>query len=297
MIGYRISRQQLEKLIEEQSPGWMGRAKTRTSGFEAQRRFSEPSSKSIWSEVKPVYMKLQGDSKCAFCERKLESVDFGKGEQAVEHFRPKGRVSSWRIPARLKRMGIAIAAPPTGQGGYFMLAYNLFNYSAACNPCNSALKRDYFPIVGTYQLAGTSPESLLKEQPLLIYPIGDFDAEPEELIRFNGVSPYAAGASQYERERGLVTIEFFQLDSLKRTSLLLERARIIETLFMALEALGSSDTTPSRKAQAQSLIKQAKSHKAPHANCARSFCSLFAADRSAAAEISAGASNFVDSKS
>jgi hypothetical protein len=295
MIGYRISRHNLKRLIERQAPGWIGRAKTRTEGFEAMGKFSEPSS--IWSEVKPVYMELQGDSKCVFCERKLESVDLGKGEQAVEHFRPKGKLSSWRLPARLTKMGIAPTTPPKGKGGYYRLAYDLFNYSAACNPCNSALKRDYFPISGTYQLAGANPESLLKERPLLIYPIGDFDADPEKLIGFNGVSPYAAGASQKERERGLVTIEFFQLDSLKRSNLLLERARIIETLFMALEDLSSASSTPSRKARARSLVKQAKSHKAPHANCARSFCNLFVTDPSAAAEISAGASAFVDSKS
>jgi hypothetical protein len=295
MIGYRISRHNLERLIERQAPGWMGRAKTRTEAFEEMGRFSEPLS--IWSNVKPVYMKLQGDSKCAFCERKLESVDLGKGEQAVEHFRPKGKLSTWRIPARLKQMGIAPTRPPRRKGGYYLLAYDLFNYSAACNPCNSALKRDYFPISGIYRLRGANPESLRKEQPLLIYPIGDFDEDPEKLIRFNGVSPYAAAVSQKDLKRGTVTIEFFQLDSLKRSNLILERARIIETLFMAMEDLNSPGSTPSRKTRARSLIKQATSDKAPHANCARCFCNLFATDPLAAAEISASASSFVDSKS
>jgi hypothetical protein len=295
MIGYRISRHKLERLIEKHAPGWMGRAETRTADFQARGRFSEPSS--IWSEVKPVYMKLQGDSKCAFCERKLESVDLGKGEQAVEHFRPKRKLSSWRLPARLKKMGITLAVPPTRKDGYYLLAYDLFNYSAACIPCNSALKRDYFPISGTHELAGATPESLLKEQPLLIYPIGDFDADPEKLVRFNGLSPYATGASQHEQGRGLVTIEFFQLDSLKRSNLLLERARIIQTLFMALEDLSSPSTTPSRKKRARSLIRQATSAKAPHSNCANSFCELFETNPLEAADISAKASAFVDSKS
>jgi hypothetical protein len=263
--------------------------------FQATCGFSERSS--IWSEVKPVYMTLQGDSKCAFCERKLESVDHGKGEQAVEHFRPKGKLSKWRLPAPLRNMGVALTVPPRRKGGYYLLAYDLFNYSAACNPCNSALKRDYFPVSGDYQLVGPSPESLMKEQPLLIYPIGDFDADPEDLIKFNGISPYAAGTSKRDRERGLVSIEFFQLDSLKRTNLLLERARIIEILFIALEDLCSSKTPLSRKHLAGKIIKNATSDKAPHTNCARSFCDLFSRNPLQAAAIREQASLLVDSKS
>jgi hypothetical protein len=295
MIGYPISRHDLEVLIEQRVPGWMQRAKKRTAGFRAKGKFSERSS--IWSEVKPVYMTVQGNAKCAFCERKLESVDLGKGEQDVEHFRPKRRLSKWQLPAQLKKMGVALATPPRGKGGYYLLAYHLFNYSAACDPCNSALKRDYFPIAGKYQLKGASPESLLKERPLLIYPIGDFDANPEDLIKFNGIFPYAAGTSKRDRNRGLVTIEFFQLDNIKRANLLLERARIIQILFIALEDLHSPHSSSSRKQLAGTIVKDARSDKAPHANCARSFCELFSRDRSEAGSICAHVTAFVDSKS
>jgi len=178
VIGYRISRAQLEKKIEAAAPGWMDRAKQRTAEFRTQGRYAESSS--IWSEVKPVYMKLQGGSKCAFCERKLESVEYGKGEQAVEHFRPKGNIAVWKLPAALAAEGVTVTPPPSKQGGYYQLAYDLFNYSAACNPCNSALKRDFFPVAGKHQLSGSSPEALLTEEPLLIYPVGNVDERPEK---------------------------------------------------------------------------------------------------------------------
>ena len=149
MIGYRVSRQRLRQLIEKAVPGWLNRAKERTAQFRKAGKYGETSS--IWSDVKAVYMRLQGESKCAFCERKLESESFGKGEQAVEHFRPKGNLSVWKLPAALAAEGIPVTQTAAKQGGYYLLAYDVFNYSAACNPCNSALKRDCFPISGRLQ--------------------------------------------------------------------------------------------------------------------------------------------------
>jgi len=99
MIQYFVSRQKLEALIEAESPGWLSRAAARTAEFRNKGRYEEASS--IWSQVKPVYMRFQGFSKCAYCERMLESIDYGKGEQAVEHFRPKRRVKAWPVPETL----------------------------------------------------------------------------------------------------------------------------------------------------------------------------------------------------
>jgi hypothetical protein len=146
VIGYPVSREELCRLIEAHVPGWLDRATERTAQFRRQRKYEETST--IWSEVKAVYMQLQGGAKCAFCERKLEAVEYGKGEQAVEHFRPKGNIAAWKMPAALAAQGTPstqrATEPPAKLGGYYLLAYDVFNYSAACNPCNSALKRDYF---------------------------------------------------------------------------------------------------------------------------------------------------------
>ena len=81
MICYPISRADLEQRIREESDTWFARASQRTEYFRKQGRYEEKSS--IWSEVKVVYMRLQGKSKCAYCERKMESEDLGKVEQDV----------------------------------------------------------------------------------------------------------------------------------------------------------------------------------------------------------------------
>src|SRR5207342_665422 len=96
----------------------------------------------------------QGGAKCAYCERKLEAEEYGKGEQDVEHFRPKNSVRSWHLPAELAQQGVALGSVANPSSGYYLLPYHLFNYCAACKPCNSAIKSDYFPIAGAYRLTG-----------------------------------------------------------------------------------------------------------------------------------------------
>lgn len=278
MIRYSISRAQLQKLIEEEKPGWLDRAKQKTKDFKAAGAYSETSS--IWSEVKPVYMRLQGQSKCIYCERKLESETLGKGEQDVEHFRPKGSVRAWKGSTGLSKAGVVITPPPKAAPGYHLLPYDIFNYSASCKPCNSALKSDCFPVAGTYDFNGATPETLVGEKPLLIYPLGDFDSDPQKLIGFHGVSPMALATKGIDQHRALVTIEFFKLDDFEvRKNLVRERALIILVLFPQLEVLASSG---GQKTAAREIIDACVSDNAPHANCARSFIQLHAHDRAEA---------------
>jgi hypothetical protein len=277
MIAYRITKAQLDGLIEAETPGWLQKAASRTDGFRQKGYYKESSS--IWSEVKPVYMRLQGGEKCAYCERKLEHIDFGKVEQDVEHFRPKGNVREWKLPKALKDAGIKVAAVPNGDSGYFLLAYHPFNYSAACKPCNSALKKDYFPIAGKYEFKGEDPADLAKEKPFLICPIGDFDSAPEDLIRFHGVSPHPAAANAHDRERALVTIEFFHLDDeTKRKNLFRERAVVIIALCPQLEKLADG-VKGKAKVEAQKLVDGFTAPNSAHTNCARSYKELFQKNR------------------
>jgi hypothetical protein len=200
--------------------------------------------------------KLQGECKCAYCERKLESIDYGKGEQDVEHFRPKSSVKAWRVPKALKDQGIVTTDVSNAGGGYYLLSYHPFNYAAACKPCNSALKRDYFPVAGSYDVTGEDPAALLNENPYLIYPLGDFDEAPEDLIRFYGVSPQPTASSGHNRARALVTIVFFKLDDTeKRKNLFRERAMVIVALHPQLEkAVTSADGAT--RLQAQQLVER-----------------------------------------
>ena len=291
MIQYRITRENLEKEIEVQAPGWLAKAQTRTERFRRLGYYKETSS--IWSEVKAVYMRLQGNSKCAYCERKLESIDYGKGEQDVEHFRPKSSVRAWKAPKSLTDQRVTFTEVPSASYGYYLLPYHLLNYSAACKPCNSALKKDYFPIASAYNLRGEEPEDLLREKPYLMYPIGRFDDDPQDLLEFYGTSPRPRKKAGHNRRRALVTIEFFKLDdAVKRKNLFRERAQILVALFPQLEKIQTARSTAARTA-AKKLIDGFTSPVAPHTNCARSFTRLFESDPAEARTVFDKASEFV----
>lgn len=294
MIRYAVTPARLEELIETLRPGWLGRAKTRTDHFREAGRFDDSST--IWSEVKPVYMELQGQSKCAYCERKLESVELGKSEEDVEHFRPKGNVSAWQVTPELAALGVTCTEVPADGRGYYLLPYHILNYSASCKPCNSALKGDRFPIAGQYVLDGDDPAGLQDEHPYLIYPIGDIDDDPETLIEFRGVSPRPLPANTgHRRLRALVTIEFFHLDDVDgRKNLVRERALIITALFPQLERAVDAPTEEKRRI-AVKLVKGFTAGKAPHSNCARSFVRLFEQNRAEAEAIFEEAADFIDS--
>jgi hypothetical protein len=295
VIGYKVSETTLSRLIDREDATWATRAKERTDIFKRNGRYQEKSS--IWSEIKPVYMRLQGASKCAFCERKLESEEYGKGEQAIEHFRPKGKVVTWRPPASLETQGIAFGAVPLKNNGYYRLAYDLFNYTAACGPCNSSLKRNYFPIAGEYELQTDSRGRLRAERPYLIYPIGTTDDSPESLIEFRGASPCPVAPNGHARSRALVTIEFFRLDHpQKRKNLFRERAMILLTLYGQLEKIRTAPPGQERNT-ARQLIRSFTSPKSPHTNCARSFKKLYGANRHEAQVLSEKAAQFVISSS
>ena len=131
-----------------------------------------------------------------------------------------------------------------------------------------------------------------KEKPYLIYPIGDFDDDPEELIRFHGISPKAVQNHGHQRARALATIEFFKLDDKRRKNLLRERAMIIVALFPQLKLAHDRHDAQSA-AKAKALIDAFTSPRAPHTNCARSFRDLFLKHRAEAQAVFDGASAFV----
>jgi hypothetical protein len=294
MILYRLTRREIRSKIDTEKPGWLADTQNRTSAFIARKKFDEE--KSVWSTVKAVYMRLQGGQKCAFCERKLESEEFGAGEQAVEHFRPKGRVMPWRAPAAVRQQRIPITTVKRGQNGYYWLAYDPFNYSAACHPCNSSLKGDRFPISGNYRAEGT-PEELRTEKPLLIYPLGNFDDDPEELIEFNGASPVPKRTTGRKFHRAFVTIEFFRLDdAVGRGNLFKERARIICAIQCALDSL-AGQPDQSVRARAEGVLTRAIRPESPHTNCARSFLRLAKANPAVAARLADAAAALDDCSS
>jgi hypothetical protein len=195
------------------------------------------------------------------------------------------------------KAGVSVTKPKANNSGYYLLPYNLDNYSSSCKTCNTRYKLDRFPVAGKYKMTGSDPRALLSEKPLLIYPVGNWDIDPESVIGFYGFMPQA-NAQSPDFHRGLVTIAFFGLDDLDmRSDLFLERAIIIVSMKPLLEAAHDASATVAQRAQAQHGIDRYKSDKSSHANCARSFERLFIDQRAKAIDCYNAAVAYWDSKS
>lgn len=289
MIRYPATLEEIRARVEQDVPGWSARAESRAENFRRKEKYEERSS--IWSEVKPVFMRLQGEGKCGFCERKFESEELGRHELDIEHFRPKRKVK--KCPQSRVGEGIRLTTPAAGNKGYYLLAYHLLNYAVACKPCNSGLKKDYFPIAGDYCLKGEEPAEMRAEQPWLIYPIGSEDVDPEDVVSFRGIFPRSEHADPDLRKRGLATITFFGLDDVNaRKNLLRERAQIVVLLHGQL-----AKATDRHAAAARELVDSLLASSAPHANCARSFARLFRDDRAEADSVAEEAEKYLLSRS
>ena len=290
MIRYDVTLDALRGMVERRVPGWLANARERTEAFRARGRYEENSP--IWNDVKPIFMEVQGEGKCCFCERKLESGELGRHELDIEHFRPKKRVRKWPCPEHLVAAGVSQTSPPDPGKGYHLLPYHLLNYAVACKPCNSGLKKDYFPISDRYDLDGEDPETMQAEKPWILYPIGHLDVDPQEVITFHGFVPQSKSGDRFLKLRGLVTIAFFGLDDVsRRKNLMKERAARIVLLHIQLKAEYDGDE------RAGTRVDALTAPSAPHANCARSFVRLFRSDRVRADRVADRAWEFLESQS
>jgi hypothetical protein len=292
MIRYDISYADLDASIETESPGWLIKAARRTAACRKKKTFDGGGS--IWSDIKPVYMRVQHD-KCAYCERKVEGEPYGRIEHDVEHFRPKNGVKAWPDD-RIKEERRIHYDFPTGKDwgpGYYLLAYHPRNYITACKSCNTPLKANYFPIAGKRRgPQSDDPARLTTEQPYLLYPLGRLDDDPEEIISFDGIVPKPSKRSGHRRRRAVVTIDFFELDT--REELLRGRAEQIRELKLAL-IVNESSPSPSDKALAERTIADLQSEKSQHTNCVRSFLQLYRQDRPRAEAIFQAAMEYLES--
>lgn len=290
MIRYDISRKKLAQAI---NAAWRAEAVQRTDNLEAARCYFEPPTGN-WSKIKEIYMQLQ-HFKCAYCERPLAGHPYGKGEHAVEHFRPKRGVKAWPTPAICaeRKLKYDFATGGDWAEGYYLLAYEPWNYATVCGICNTVLKGSYFPIAGPRRGPQTrDPRSLRREKPLLIYPIGKIDANPENLITFEGCTPKPRSPRKnHNYRRGLVTIDFFGL--LYREELLEGRAKKIRDLWVALDSQAKA-TTPEHRTLAAGVVKQHTANGSEHASCARAYCNLFRTNRPHADKLFKAAFDYVD---
>lgn len=291
MIRYDIGLRELKKQIRDHDSKWLDDAEELTEKFKVTGAYFDHTT--IWRRVVRVYMAVQ-HNKCAFCERKFEGPKTGgTREFDVEHFRPKSSVKAWP-PQRLRTQlpeGFPVSAGAAL--GYFLLPYHPYNYSVACKPCNSSFKSNYFPISGSRQLEGENPNQMQSEKPYLIYPLGHFDSDPENIIEYYGVIARPRFRHGERYHRAVATVVFFGLND--REEHLQERAEKISNLYLALE--GSNAAKAVKRRLSRAAVGRLISEKSSHTNCMRSFKRLYEKRRSQAEEVIKGVTKLLESGS
>ena len=291
MIRYPVSSKgtvgadlaELRRRVTRLKPNWLERARKRTDKIAKARCYNE--SKGIWSEITDVFRKLQ-NHKCAFCERHVR-----QSGGTLEHFRPKSKVDAWPMkekPLRKLKHLVNLNTGDPMDTGYYKLAYALLNYALACHHCNLILKKCYFPIAGSRKRrAAQDPTRYQAEQPFLIYPIGVLDEDPESLLHFLGIFPFPAekNAGEYAHRRALITVLLFNLYN--DSTLLLERALVIQTLYKALEGNDPED---------QQTVSRMTSGKLAYTNCCKSFIHVYHQDKELAQKFYRKACRYIKTK-
>src|SRR5215213_8823865 len=273
MIHYPISEVDLKSKIKAIKETWLDRAKARTKVFRKAKKYNESSN--IWSEIKDVFLDIQFN-KCAYCERRLGGKKYHRKEYDVEHYRPKSAVKLWpgKTQKQKRSFDYSFSLGTATNTGYYLLAYNVRNYSASCTGCNSSLKSNYFPVGGARVLHSDDYSKLKNEEAYLLCPVGDIDDDPEDIITFMGYLPVPKenDENKLNYKRARVTIDFFDLDT--RDDLLWERAGIIVTLWQAHDVLKNEWASDEAKQAAQLHIDVSISPKSPHTSCAKAYSRL-----------------------
>lgn len=271
---------ELDALVDAENSTWRTRATTRTDAMIAAGAYDENAS--IWAQVKPVFMKLQY-YKCVFCERALGGAEAGSGEHDLEHFRPKNPVKVWPSARKRRELGYTFGTGAPSTIGYYWLAYDLANYSASCRSCNSALKSNYFPILGS---RGTSPATVsalnITEQPLLLYPVGPHGDDPTQFLSFRGITIVPLNPAGVAWQRAQVTIDFFRLNT--RAELRRGRFEVIRSVYSS-SCLAALSTDAAQVARAKRTLTALTSSESPHSACAEAYLALMVSDPDLATEM------------
>jgi hypothetical protein len=279
MIRHGIALNDLLGRIDALVPTWRTRAGTRTTAAIQAGRVGDTDG--IWSEIKAIYMELQG-FKCMYCEKPMpapspQGTAEGKVEYDVEHFRPKNRVTRWPTSeVKTKRRIDYDAQLQQGEAvGYVRLAFQPWNYGVSCKTCNSELKGDRFPILGAINAALTDRTALdAAELPCLVLPIGDGGVDPEAWLEWKGpVVSAKATLDAQTRLRARTLIDFFELDS--RSDLVLQRCHLI---FMLAAKLEQAQQPAPAGPKARDFIDRLTDRTGAFAGCGRGFVALFNAN-------------------
>lgn len=179
--------------------------------------------------------------KCAFCESHITHDQPGD----IEHFRPKKAV------VRKKRLV---------RPGYYWLAYDWDNLLLACALCNRRHKKNHFPLLNEGRRARKHHDAISFEQPVFIHPANE---DPEALIGFREHVPFARRGNT----RGRATIREL---GLKRQPLMEQRAQLLETLRLLIDARNNVPDVPIRK-KIDRHLREATKPRAPFSAMVRCF--------------------------
>jgi len=283
MIRYNFTEEELiadiraDDLAKGRKEGWLEKARRLTRGLKSPKKEIG----GIWSEVKSVYTTRQ-KGKCAFCERLLGAHELSSVEFDVEHFRPKNAVKAWPPQDLIDELELPADFPRSKRKGrgYRMLAYHHLNYASSCKTCNSRLKGSYFPIAGRHSFAGQNPATMSKsEKPYLIYPLGNFDSDPEELITFEGYEAVPRRHLKgHDLDRARVSIAFFRLNG-ERDDLYLLRAKQLDSVRDKIGLLNAAKNEKARQQKWDEICRLADEAN-PHAGCVRAFIRLYGEPKS-----------------
>jgi hypothetical protein len=168
-----------------------------------------------WKSYKHVFAAAQGQGKCAYCETRIRSAEYGK----IDHYRPKATVV---VYVDRGRRDDVTGQPPRRrilrrhQPGYWWLAYDWDNWLYACERCNT-WKGDQFRVHGRRRPCAPGVE--VSENATLLNP---FDTDPAPHLRFD-----ESGGIHGATRAGRDTIDICGLD---RGSLVYERGRVAGAL-------------------------------------------------------------------
>lgn len=174
--------------------GWLQRAQVAKQAVAAG---DDPNNHSnIWRDLKDGLASLLND-KCWYCESPIDRSD-----NAVDHFRPKNRVSDAINP----------------HVGYRWLAFDPSNFRYACTYCNSRRlgvntaggKADRFPLVDE-ETRVYSEGAIDQEYPMLLDPCDLTDWKLLGCHQENGL-PCATSAEDIPKQRAEVSIEVYHLN-------------------------------------------------------------------------------------
>lgn len=179
-------------------------------------------------------------------------------------------------PLRVRRglaydfdLGVAL------DGGYYLLAHCIQNYVAACKPCNTPLKHNFFPVEGVRVTGRRAVRDYDSERPLIPFPLGNRGIRPQIVIGFDGVVAVPRYKSGRKYRMGRVAIDFFGLN--ERDALEKGRSKALVDVWLAVASTNSPD--PITRGVAHNALAYLISEAAPHSSCARDFRALIAENR------------------